>query len=109
MEAVFWIEGHRFTHHRLEGSNIIGMERFKSLFGVSPKVCSDLWDLLASTRPTNAKPKHMLYALLFLKVYPIERGQAEVQAQCDRRTFMTWSWTFVKLIAALDNVVRVFI
>ena len=46
--------------------------KFRSLFGCSSKHCSQLWYLLRDNLPTGSEPKHLLCALLFLKVYGTE-------------------------------------
>ena len=46
--------------------------RFRSLFCVTPYVCSFLWDLLRTNMPQASRPIHLLWVLLFLKVYGCE-------------------------------------
>ncbi len=48
--------------------------RFRQLFGIPPWICSKIWTFLAARNalPPNAKPRHLLCALLFLKVYGTE-------------------------------------
>ena len=44
---------------------------FKAHFGVSPVVVSSVWNRMdeESLLPSNALPKHLLWTLLFLKLY----------------------------------------
>ena len=77
--------------------------RFHSLFGVSPLVCSKLWTLLRFNRPIASRPTHLLWALLFLKVYGSEVTHRTI-AQVDVKTFRKWSWCFVHLVADLQIV-----
>lgn len=76
---------------------------FKRMYGVSPFVASKTWELIGQNLPHHAKPKHMLWALLFLKVYGTEHVHAGI-VNVDEQTFRKWSCAFVKLISKLDLV-----
>lgn len=78
-----------------------GIRRFKGLFGCEPKHCVTLWNLIS--RPFGARHIHLLYALLFLKVYGTE-DEHSVITHVHEQTFRKWSWIFIKLIANLDVV-----
>ena len=78
---------------------------FRSQFGVSWFVCEDAWNLLQSKKPNKLRqPKHLLWALLFLKVYGNEKTHS-VLACCDVKTFRKWSWNVLEDIAELDEIV----
>eukprot|EP00171_Calliarthron_tuberculosum_P006568 IDg6568t1 len=79
--------------------------RFRALYGVSPRVCATVWNLITSDLPPHASPKHLLWGLLFLKLYASENVHARIVG-ADEKTFRLWQWKMVKLIAAL-NVCRV--
>ena len=53
-------------------SRTVRQGRFRALFGVAPTVCAEAWELVHRKLPRNAHPKHLLWALLFLKVYATE-------------------------------------
>ncbi len=60
--------------------------------------------------PEGGPPKHLLWALHFLKVYPLQApGCAAVGASggaVDPKTHRKWVWAFIDAIAELfDNVV----
>ena len=74
----------------------IGRE-FRSLFGVRPDVCSDLWK--RCDLPPKTEPKHLLWALVFLKVYCSE-GVACVIVGTSRKTYREWVWPILGAIAA---------
>lgn len=80
------------------------MARFKSLFGVSPIVCLDLWCRRLNL-PAGATPKHLLWALLYLKVYGSEQVLSGM-VHATRKTFRKWVRVMVATIAAAaPNVV----
>lgn len=84
-------------------SRVVRKRRFRALFGVSPEVMAETWSLLQSSRPPKSKPKHLLWALLFLKVYATENVNSTLTG-ADEKTFRKWSWTFVHLISNLNSV-----
>jgi hypothetical protein len=97
--------GNIITGHNDEGSVNSGLKRFRSLFGTTPLICSLIWCKLVEDAPANSEPRHLLYALLFLKVYGTE-AEYKSLTNCDEKTFRKWSWIFIDLISQL-NVVSV--
>lgn len=77
--------------------------RFRSFFGVSPAVCSLVWDTIGTNLPRGGMPEHLLWALMFLKIYSTEHVHCSF-AKCDEKTYRKWSWCFVMLIADLNVV-----
>ncbi len=59
--------------------------RFCAIFGASPRVRCLLWSLLCGLCPPQGKPVHMLWALMFLKVYAAEHVHAAL-AGVDEKT-----------------------
>ena len=52
---------------------------FRSQFGVSWYVCSDVWQMLELHRPNpRREAKHLLWSLSFLKVYGVESTQSRL-------------------------------
>jgi hypothetical protein len=78
----------------------LGRDRdFTSLFGISPKVCSVVWNLC--NFPSRTKPTHLLWAFLFLKVYGTEPILiAIVGDRPNRKTFRKWVWIVLNEVAA---------
>jgi hypothetical protein len=86
--------------------------RFRATFGTGPEMCSELWHRLepetwgCGTGERGVAYKHLLWALLLMKVYGTEnflRGVAKAHEQ----TFRKWTWMFIGKIAALKpKVVR---
>jgi hypothetical protein len=82
---------------------------FRSLFGVAPEVCEYVWNHLSrhGWKPPRTRPKHLLWTLLFLKVYATE-GLLAFMAQTSRKTFRKWVWLLLPLIADMAPfVVRI--
>jgi hypothetical protein len=53
--------------------------------------------------PVGVTPKHMLCALLFLKSYPTE-SVAHIIMDMDEKTYRTWTWKIIGLLATLNMV-----
>lgn len=73
---------------------------YKAKFGASPDVCCDLWERLQPTRPKKSLPKHLLWAMLFLKLYATEPVLSDMVGTT-RKTFRHWSWRLVQSIQKL--------
>lgn len=80
-----------------------GLRRFRALFGLSPKACCFLWQLLATRLPPSPNPAHLLWGLLFLKVYRSEHVHATITG-VDEKTFRKWSWAYINLFSLLQMV-----
>jgi hypothetical protein len=86
-----------------------GERRFRSTFGTSAAVCSRLWYLLqpGKTMPQGASPRHLLWALMLLKIYSTESVLSTMAQGVDEKTFRKWAWMFVDEISYLEaSVVR---
>ena len=87
------------------GGSISRQERhFKSFFGTSWVVCADAWlqifpDLIGENK--FLKKKHMLWGLLFLKMYHTETVHSGMVG-CDEKTFSKWVWKILTALADLD-------
>ena len=81
--------------------------RFRSAFGLTADLCKKLWDLIGRIADQSirvqARPKHMLWALFFLKQYSINDINSAISG-ADEKMFRKWSWCFIKLIAELNMV-----
>ena len=69
---------------------------FRAFFGVGLITCVKLWEMC--NFPAKTKPKHMMWALMFLKTYDTE----EVLASCANttpKTFRKWIWPLIDGIA----------
>ena len=82
--------------------------RFSSFFGAPSEIVAELWN---RTEPTvnepGAEPKHLLWALLFLKLYSTEEVHCCLTGWPSVRTFRKWSWYFIAKISELKgDVIR---
>ena len=80
-----------------------GKRRFASLFGVTPKVCSIVWRKISHQFTNRIEPKHLLWALLFLKCYGSESVHSALTG-VDEKTFRLWVWRVVPSIGQLKEV-----
>ena len=80
------------------------MSRFRSMFGCGPSICAKLWIRisLAMEIANGGKPHHLLWALMFLKLYCAESVLASLAGRVHEQTFRKWSWYFVDAIANLQ-------
>ena len=78
--------------------------RFVTYFGVSSEICSLVWDMLDphENMPKGVEPKHLLWGLLFVKVYFKELVLAGMVGCPDEKTFRKWSSLFVYHISWLE-------
>ena len=97
---------------RRVGTAAMEDRRFRSFFGARFEIVRMVWDMLGEggLRPEKSEPKHLLWTLYFLKVYPREGpGCAAVggsRGAVDPKTMRKWVWLFLERIAELaDEVV----
>ena len=95
------------TSSSSSGNNATTNWRFKAAFGISPLMCRQLWELIGQiadqSLSSNARPKHLLWALMFLRQYNTTEINCAMSG-ADEKTFRKWSWTFIHLISKLDLV-----
>ncbi len=81
--------------------------RFRALFGVSSKVCVQVWELLTNKILQLFLPKHFLRSRLFMKSYSNE-AVLSAMTGVDKKTQRYYIWVFIKSLARL-RIVRFFI
>ena len=79
------------------------MRRYSALFGVTPHITFVLRNRLLLRLPSKSEPRHLLWSLLFLKLYGSEHVRACL-TMVSEKTFRKWSWVFVKLLSELKVV-----
>lgn len=102
-EDLFISIGQSMFLHAPLGSALTCERRFRSLFGTSPLICSIVWGILKSEIPPGGEPRHLLWALLFLKTYGTEHT-LRVMTKVDEKTQRKWVWLFIELISSIDVV-----
>ena len=101
-ELIYSVAGELF-HRPLGKSEEMRERRFRSLFGISPLVCVHLWTLLYPQISKRTEPRHLLWALLFLKSYANEVVLSAMTG-ADEKTQRHWIWTITRAIASLRIV-----
>lgn len=94
--------------------NRVHHERFKMKFGVTVEVCVLVWNRMVNrlnrypygNEYDNLNPMHMLYALIFLRMYPKSR---QINGLLDKtvchKSFKKWTSFVIRAIAALSSEV----
>ena len=96
--------------HRV-GAATTETRHFREFFGTSVLVVEKTWELLErdSLLPEGGRPKHLLWALHFMKVYPKQSpGCSAVGASAgavDPKTHQKWVWLFIDALVCLMDVV----
>ena len=76
-------------------------ETFRGFFGAPIHVLSRLWNLIApAVDLPGAEPKHMLWALVFVKVYSTEAVHRRIVGWPDAKTYRKWCWYMLEKIAS---------
>lgn len=72
---------------------------FKSFFGVDSSAVATAWGKINDqVVPVGAKPVHLLWACLWMKVHATESVLSSI-ADTTRKTFRKWAWIVIKAIA----------
>jgi hypothetical protein len=83
------------------------MRHFREFFGTSLVIVDKLWWLLVENDllPKKSRPKHLLWALYFLKVCPKHSPGCSVvsvsSGAIDLKTFRKWVWMLIENIQEL--------
>ena len=91
-----------FRRMKRTSSRNLVLRRFREHFGCDPEVVSYLWtSIRKKAKPciSGSRPVHLLWALLFMKVYCIESVMCSLCGGVDEKTFRKWSKIFVIEIA----------
>jgi hypothetical protein len=89
--------------------------QFRSFFSARQEIVKMVWDMLGEggLHPKKSKPKHLLWALYFMNVYPSEGpGCSAVggsKGAIDPKTIGKWVWLFLERIAELANNVVIYL
>jgi hypothetical protein len=102
--------------HRV-GSGSTEAPLFREFFGTSVRIVEILWNLIiqGDHLPDNRHPKHLMWCLHFLKVYPKQGPGCATVGESERdavnpRTHRKWVWKFIEAVAELVKIVaRIFV
>jgi hypothetical protein len=99
----------RVSHHVCAATT--ETRHFHEFFGTSVLVVEKTWELLCrdSLLPEGGCPKHLLWSLHFMKVYPKQSpGCSAVGTSAgavDPKTHRKWVWAFIDAVTNLVDVV----
>ncbi len=82
-------------------STVVSRRRFPALFGVIAEVCAMVGNTIERTIPHGAKPCHLLWALMILKVCATEHTNG-ILSGADKKTFRKCIWIFVCFMSELE-------
>jgi hypothetical protein len=79
--------------------------RFRSVFGAGSAVVADVWNRIEADGEIlkGGEPKHLLWALVLLKVYQSDEVHCALVGWPSAPTFRKWAWYFVKRISMLKD------
>ena len=104
LKPSFWIRvGLEITYGQLAGDRCFTSElkSFRSLFFIAPSNCSLLWAKIKQQNlAPRAKPEHLLWALLWLKLYATDEVLAGILG-VDEDTFRERTFEMVRAIQGL--------
>uniref|UniRef100_A0A336L3F9 CSON015158 protein n=1 Tax=Culicoides sonorensis TaxID=179676 RepID=A0A336L3F9_CULSO len=84
-------------------SEQVGLRRFKSAFGVSPRICSIVWFAIKGDLSQDIREEHLLWTLLFLKCYNSTDVNRAI-VKCDAKTFRTKVWSVIDVLAFIKVI-----
>lgn len=78
---------------------------FRSLFGIGAIATLAAWYLLRNHDliPLNGSMVHLLWAMMFLKVYATETVMSRMTHVKDPKTFRHWVWPFISALSDLES------
>ena len=88
-------------------SEDVEKRRFHATFGTCPELCSVIWGRLIQygLLPEQRLSFHLLWALMFMKLYCSESVHCALAGGVDEKTFQKWAWLFVDAISWLEPYV----
>lgn len=81
--------------------------KFRSFFGCSCKVATDLWNRLEKGLKQRSLPKHLLWTLVFLKHYSTEEVHTRIVGWPDPKAYREWVWYMLGKICELKDTIIV--
>jgi hypothetical protein len=90
------------AHSFITLAQSLNINSYRPHFGVGPHVTAIIWSKI--TKPYGAEPYHLLWTLLFLKVYASEEVLSNLIRVC-RNTYMKWVWSMLSAIQQIESQV----
>jgi hypothetical protein len=86
--------------------------RFREMFGCSAAVVAITWNYIERVIGwtglkgyRSRKIDHLLWALMFLKVYGKEATLSSLFGGVDEKTYRKWVWLYVEAVSSLESFV----
>jgi hypothetical protein len=117
LKTVFFCDARDIQNRtsRVVGTATMEDRHFCKLFGARMEIVLHVWNMMEEDGllPNKSKPKHLLWTLYFLRVYPQEAPGCSAVGSgggaVDPKTLRKWVWLFIERIAKLaDDVVSYF-
>ena len=93
----------------VHGNNLRGaQENFRAFFGTTVQMCAILWKQLNdhSFLPERShQHKHLLWALMFLKIYGTEHVMVKLAGCKSEKTFRKWTNVYIIALSNLTSSV----
>jgi hypothetical protein len=110
---VFLMDNRDIMNQASRKIGTIAMEdrQFHSFFGAWKEIAKMVWNMLGEGGlcPEKSKPKHLLWALYFLKEYIREGPRCSavrgLKGAINPKTMCKWMWLFLERIAKLVDIV----
>ena len=92
---------------KIARSTQIEDREFREMFGCGVGVAVSSWEKLVEKNlvPDKGSSRHLLWTLMFLKVYGKECTMCKLAGVKDPKTFRYWVWLFIPAIAELESSV----
>jgi hypothetical protein len=80
---------------------------FREFFGCGVEVFITLWNLLDlhDLTPEDGTIMHLLWTLMFVKLYPKQKELCTLAGSVAKETVMVWIWRFIDAIMLLESQV----
>ena len=89
-----------------KATSYLNCREFRSHFGCNSDVVSKIWKWVMSnktcTLPSSCQPIHLLWALLFMRVYTSEETMGSMCGGVGEKTFRKWTKLFIFEIEKLE-------
>jgi hypothetical protein len=108
-EALAWDIQNQAS--RRVGTAAMEARHFREFFGMSLLLVEKTWELLKrdSLLPEGGHPKHLLWTLHYMKVYPKKSPRCSAvgvsAGAVDSKTHRKWVWAFIDAVANLVDTV----
>lgn len=103
LENLFWQLGCHIMKHCTNSKTSVGHRRFRSVFGVSSRLCAAAWTEISPFLEKGGEPIHLLYALVFLKHGLTEHVNRIFFDGIDEKTFRKYNHRLVDALATFLN------